>query len=304
LGVTSASPSVAAASLIFSFFGQRHPKATSLALLRFGSQPKLASPRTCNSPRNPVVAGGFATWHAHCDPWVEGRRGKAATQVTNSTREGEMQNPLSEYNPELETFEGEQWEWSGEGEAGILGESEEMELAAELLEIQSEEELDQFLGKLIRRVGRTVGKFVRSPIGKAVGGFLKGVVKKALPIAGGALGTFVGGPIGAKLGSSLASAAGGALGLELEGMSQEDREFEASKQFVRFASEAVKNAVSTSGDNPNAAAQAAVAAAAQRFAPGILRSTSSAMPSTSSASGRGRSGRWVRQGRNIIVVNC
>ena len=30
--------------------------------------------------------------------------------------------------------------------------------------------------------------------------------------------------------------------MELEGLSQEDREFEAAKQFVRFASEAVKNA--------------------------------------------------------------
>jgi hypothetical protein len=224
--------------------------------------------------------------------------------MPNSTWEAKMQNPLSEYNPELETFEGEQWEWSGESEAGVLGESEEMELAAELLEIQSEEELDQFLGKLIRRVGRTVGKFVRSPIGKAIGGALKGIVKKALPIAGGALGTFVGGPIGAKLGSSLASAAGGALGLELEGMSQEDREFESSKRFVRFASEAVKNAVSAPAANPNAAAHAATAAAARRFAPGFAPGSSSMGQSTSFGSGRGRSGRWLRQGRNIIIVNC
>lgn len=33
-------------------------------------------------------------------------------------------------------------------------ESEEMELAAELLEVMSEDELDQFIGKLIKRVGR------------------------------------------------------------------------------------------------------------------------------------------------------
>ena len=76
---------------------------------------------------------------------------------------------------------------------------------------------------------------MKSPIGQAVGGVLKGVAKKALPIAGGALGAYFGGPLGAKIGSGLAPAAGSALGLELEALSQEDREFEGGKQFVRFA---------------------------------------------------------------------
>jgi len=37
---------------------------------------------------------------------------------------------------------------------------------------------------------------------------------------------------------------GKALGLELEGLSLEDREFEGAKQFVKFAGETVKSAVS------------------------------------------------------------
>lgn len=44
------------------------------------------------------------------------------------------------------------------------------------------------------------------------------------------------------IGSNLASVAGSALGLELEGLSPEDREFEAAKQFVRFAGQTVSNA--------------------------------------------------------------
>lgn len=109
-------------------------------------------------------------------------------------------------------------------------------------------------------------KVVRSPIGGAIGGLLKGVIKKALPIAGGALGTFVGGPLGTTIGSKLASMAGSAMGLELEGLSHEDREFEAAKQFVRLASDAVSKAVSTPPSaNPNTTAQAAVASAARRF---------------------------------------
>ena len=191
-----------------------------------------------------------------------------------------MQNPLAEYNPELETFENEQFEqfeqfeWSGETTGEVLGESELLELAAELLEVRDEQELDRFLGSLIKKVGRAVGTFVKSPIGKAIGGVLKSVAKKALPLAGGALGTFVGGPLGAKIGSGLASMAGNALGLELEGLSQEDREFEAAKQFVRFASDAVNNAISAPGANPGAAAQAAIAKAARRYAPGLLRGPS------------------------------
>jgi hypothetical protein len=49
-----------------------------------------------------------------------------------------MQNPLSEYNPEMEMFESEsEFEWSGEGE--VIGEGEVMELAAELLEVRDEQ---------------------------------------------------------------------------------------------------------------------------------------------------------------------
>ena len=210
-----------------------------------------------------------------------------------------MASPLTEYDPELETLEGEQLEWSGEGGAGILTETDEMELAAQLLEVRDEQELDQFLGGLIRKVGRAVRRVVRSPIGRAVGGALKGVVKTVLPIAGGALGTFVGGPLGTAIGGNLASMAGSALGLELEGLSQEDREFEAARQFVRFASEAVKNAAISSSPDPVAAARSATAAAARRFAPGLARGPTATVP----AMRGGHGGRWIRQGRNIMVVN-
>lgn len=214
-----------------------------------------------------------------------------------------MQNPLTEYNPELETFESEQFEWSGEATGEVLNEAELMELASELLEIRDEQELDRFLGSLIKKVGRGLGTIVRSPIGRAIGGALKGIAKKALPLAGGALGAWVGGPLGAKLGSGLASMAGSALGLELEGLSQEDREFEASKQFVRFATDAVRNALSAPSDNPVAAAQAAVATAAQRYAPGLPSMAATAGPTAGGGVGRGQRGRWVRQGRNVVVVD-
>lgn len=212
-----------------------------------------------------------------------------------------------EYSPETEfeseQFESEQFEY-GEGEWGeVFSEAELMEVAAELLEVTDEAELDQFLGNLIKKAGSAIGKVVKSPVGQAIGGILKGAAKKALPIAGGALGGWVGGPLGAKIGSGLASAAGKALGLELEALSPEDREFEGAKQFVRFAGEAVKNAAAAPPTaNPKAVANAAAAAAARKHAPGLLTGAAgAAIPPSAMALGRGRSGRWVRRGNRIVL---
>jgi uncharacterized protein (DUF697 family) len=212
-----------------------------------------------------------------------------------------------EYGPQAEAFEAEQFEWGGEaewggetewgGEAEVFSEAEVMELAGELVGVTNEAELDRFLGDLINRAGRALGQVVRSPVGQAVGGLLKGAAKKALPLAGAALGGYVGGPLGAQIGSGLASAAGSALGLEAEMMNAEDREFEGAKKFVEMASQAVKSAVTAPPSvSPAATAQSAMIAAAKKIAPGLLRE--------GVGSRSGRAGRWVRHGRDIIIVNC
>ena len=207
-----------------------------------------------------------------------------------------------EFNPEMASFEGEvfefgQSEWAG-GSGEIFGEGELTELAAELLEITNEEELNYFLGNLVKRAASAIGKVVRSPVGQAIGGVLKAAAKKALPVAGAALGGYLGGPLGAKIGSGLAQAAGGALGLEAEAMSYEDRQYEGAKQFVRFAGETVKNAVSApAGPDHRVAAQAAAVQAARALAPGLLGSAQ-ATPTR-----RGVAGRWVRRGRHVVLLN-
>jgi hypothetical protein len=206
-----------------------------------------------------------------------------------------------EYNPEMQSYETGQYEWGGEtewsGESEVFSEAEVMELGGQLLEITNEAELDRFLGDLISKAGKALGKVVRSPIGQAVGGWLKGAAKSALPLAGTALGGLVGGPLGAKIGGGLASAAGNVLGLEAE-MNQEDREFEGAKNFVKMAADAVKTAVAVPGANPVAAAQAAVKAAVEKHAPGLVGGAAGSVGKP------GRTGRWVRQGRNVIIVNC
>lgn len=214
---------------------------------------------------------------------------------------------------ELESYEHEQYEYGEYGEAewggetGVFSEAQAMELAAELLEVSSEEELDRFLGSLIKKAGQAAGRFVKSPVGQQLGGLLKGAAKQALPMVGSAIGGYFGGTSGAKIGSQVASTAGRIFGLELEGLSLEDQEYEAAKSFVQFAGTAAKNAArSSSAANPRAVAQSAITAAARQLAPGLVRGAPAVTPGSSGSAcpscGRGAmSGRWLRKGSKIIL---
>ena len=210
--------------------------------------------------------------------------------------EVDMESP----EPESDSYE---FEFEGvESETGaVFDEVDEMELATQLLEVQDEREMEEFLGKLIKKAAQGVGKFISSPAGKALGGMLKGAAKKLLPMAGSAVGAVFGGPIGAKVGGSLAGAAGKALGLELEGLSQEDQEFEVARQFVRFAGEAAKNtATAPPSTPPVAAANAGTVKAARKHAPGLLRPPNGGRLPQHRPCGA-RAGRWLRRGNTIVL---
>lgn len=214
------------------------------------------------------------------------------------------------YELGMEEWEAEQLAFVEETESGDYMQAEgpfeevdEMELAAELLGVTDEAELEQFIGKLYRRVREKIRKGISSPVGQALGGLLKGAAKQALPMVSGALGSAIGGPAGGALSDKLTATASQIFGLELEGMSPEDQEFELAREFVRFAGSAVQNAAEMPPNTPpQEAARAAAVAAAQQHAPGLLRATGPA--ASSRKSGRPQSGRWIRRGRNIILINC
>jgi hypothetical protein len=211
-------------------------------------------------------------------------------------------DPEAEYEPEFES-DYEYGEFEAPDTETVFDEAEEMEMAAELLGVSDEAELDQFWGGLLKKAGGAIGKFVKTPTGQALKGILKKAAKKYLPTVAGALGTAIGGPAGAALGSQLASQAGRIFGLELEGLSPEDQELEMAKGMVRFGAEAAKNAALTPpSSNPQADAKAAAVEAAKQYAPGLLKpATSPPSYSPMMTSGSGRSGRWVRRGRKIIL---
>jgi hypothetical protein len=157
----------------------------------------------------------------------------------------------------------ETYEYEQESEYGELGGEYETELAAELLEINNEQELEQFLGDIVK----SVGSFIKGPVGQAVGGVLKQVAKTALPAVGGALGSFVAPGIGTAIGSQLGSMAGSALGeYEVAG----EQEFEVAKKVVQLAQAAGQHAATAPPDMPpQAVAEQAVARAAKQVMPGI-----------------------------------
>lgn len=236
--------------------------------------------------------------------------------------EDEFLNELNELTGE---YSGEtNGEYSGE----LSNEALEMELATELLEVTNEAELEQFLGGLFKKVAGAAKNFANSSTGKALGGILKSAAKKALPIIGGAAGTFLGGPAGAALGGKLGSMASNLFELELEGLSNEDKEFELARGYVRFATSSLRNALRSPQirTNPGLAAKNAVISAAKQHAPGLLRKQSSTSNGRRGSFSRRRpsqsyssyniyndagyndidnssegSGTWYRQGNQIIL---
>jgi hypothetical protein len=190
----------------------------------------------------------------------------------------------------------ESFEFSSET---VFNEAQELELAAELLEVSSEEELDHFLGDLIKKAGQAVGSFVNSPTGQAIGGLLKGAAKKVLPAAGQAIGGYFGGSTGANIGGQIGQAASGLF-------EHEDRELDTAKSFVRMAGDAVKNATTApQGSNPRAVATAAVTQAAQAHLPALVAGATpqAGGPGSGAQNGhRSHTGRWIRRGSKIVLL--
>lgn len=207
--------------------------------------------------------------------------------------EGEFEDFLFEHEHEFENqFENEnenENEFEDEDFLGALGnivssvlggelesplhEMQELELAHELLEVQSEQELEDFLGKVFKSAVKGVSNFAKSSAGKALGGALKGLAKKALPVVGGALGSFVAPGVGTAIGSKLGSMASNLFEMEGE-IGEQELELEMARRVVRIGATAARNASRTAGSAPpKVVASRALVTATRRHAPNALRRT-------------------------------
>ena len=211
-------------------------------------------------------------------------------------------------------FEGDAGEFESADESayefeGAMDDAREVELALELLSVSSEEELDQFLGKLVsgawkglKKVGSAVGK-----IAKPLGGVLRSVAKTALPFVGGALGSFIPIPgVGTMIGRAVGQAVSSALEAETAGLDPDARDLEMARRFVRIADTAARQAASavTRGVEPVRAVQQAVASAARQQVPGMAAMQGQGAVARSAARAGlagARARRWVRRGNTIVV---
>jgi hypothetical protein len=135
-----------------------------------------------------------------------------------------------EYGPAGEIFGETGYETLRDPVTGEINTDMEIALAAELLSVGSDRELNQFLGKFVRRIGRRFGPKVLGTIFSA----LRPLAKAALPMLGGAIGSLIPIPgVGTALGSAAAGALGNAVGLEFQGLSAEDRDLEIARRIIR-----------------------------------------------------------------------
>lgn len=128
----------------------------------------------------------------------------------------------------------------------------EMEMAEAILELESEEELDQFLGDLVRKVASVGGRVWNSNAVKGFRDVTRPFVRAALPTLGAAAGGFLGSKIpgswGAKLGTKLGRSAGSWLGDRYEFETGDEMEMEVAKGVVKV----LKSTAKQLGSNPRA----------------------------------------------------
>jgi hypothetical protein len=200
-----------------------------------------------------------------------------------------MSHPLLEYHPETEALVSGALETSTGDQREALDEGLEIELASELLETTGTAGRVVFLGDLITRTAAAAGQPLAPPVRARLAELLAHRAERVIPV-----GTSPGKQAGiASAGSRLAHDAGHVLGLELEGLSPEDQEFEVARSFVRYAGDAVRSAGRTA-TGPAAAATLAWRAAetaAKSRAPGLVHTEPQA-------------GRWIRRGPTLVLLDC
>ncbi|WP_156135146.1 hypothetical protein [Arthrobacter sp. L77] len=222
---------------------------------------------------------------------------------------GEVSGEQSRLGQDRATYESQSDEFTSYEDSGNPGElwgeagandSGELALAAELLAVSNDRELDQFLGNLVKSAVSAARSFAGSDAGQAVGNILKDSARRALPQLGQAVGNYVSPGMGGQAGQRVGQWLGTKFetGLQLEGLSAEDRDFETARAFVRFATSTAKRAASTPTSIPaSTAAKQAATAAAKQHLPGLLR------PPTTQGAGPS-SGRWVRRNGAIVVLGA
>ena len=176
---------------------------------------------------------------------------------------------------------------AGASRRAVLFDTETTGHAADLLNPPRGASLAATLDRLVHSTADRAGGRIAPPVRTQLVALLHGAARQALPVVNAVLGVPQ---------PALAKRMGRFFGVELEGLSPEDQEFEAARRFAQLAQQAARAAVAAPAQlPPAAAARWAAERAARRYAPGwwpALRTTDAT-----------RSGRWVRHGSTVSVFD-
>jgi hypothetical protein len=168
------------------------------------------------------------------------------------------------------------------------------ETASRLLDVVNEAELEEFLDRLITESTRARRGNIPTETRGVLADALKKTATRTVPTLNIALGAE---PASGAYRSTAAvgAAAVRAYGLELEGLSAEDRDYEIARQFVRFAQAAARFANRPGPVPAESSVDVALAAAAREFAPGLI-------PPGKAMLANPPAGPWVRRGNTIVLT--
>ena len=166
-----------------------------------------------------------------------------------------------------------------------LQHEDELALAAQLLEVRQPAQFDAFLAQLLgtTRAGRQLRG---TPLARPLRQLLNRVLTPLMPLHGAA--------------QEHKRRAARIFGMELEGLSPEDKEFELARRVVRLvcavSAELARPGAAAGGEPPQKVASALLQAA-RTLAPGLLKHAAqvSAPPA---------GGRWRRMGGHVVVLDC
>jgi hypothetical protein len=150
--------------------------------------------------------------------------------------------------------------------------SRTLALAAELLDVTNRSELDEVLGRIVAAGSGDADGGLPGGAARALVGVLRGTAERTVPTLATVLGAGTAGE------RSAADTAARVFGLELEGASAEDRDFEVARQLVRFGRSAAARAAKAPAGPPAVIVRDAVEAAGRRFAPGLVPAAPAVRP--------------------------
>ncbi|MGJ7507417.1 hypothetical protein [Variovorax sp. GT1P44] len=174
-----------------------------------------------------------------------------------------MNRMLLGYNPDFDLFEDTRAAGPATAQAGrkaVVFDTESAGLAAELLNAASGQHLAATLGRMVR-AHATPNR--SGPAAAELVALLRTAARQALPHVAGATARHTG---------TAYKRMGRFFGIELEGLTPEDKEYELVRRFAQLTREAARHlARAPGGLPPAAAARWAAGRAARRLAPGWTR---------------------------------